>query len=311
MSIRRVLGPTEQEKLFSQSDLHHVQRGGGVDTADSATPRIGANGNQYSGPRVTPAGWYERDLVSTAVTIIGGNSLLLDDDCGFTARTAMCDNYSNQWLKIDGVRRTIAPYSVGWVLAIPSGSQSARVRIQAPSANVPQPAALANENIWVGFSESFLPPSNGILIPNSSAVLGQNVDIQQVGGVNLGPGPALPVESSASSTDIELSSANAAAANNLIIPGAAGVFTYISGFSVTGTGATAGSTIAITITGLTQTLTYWIVIPAGAAIAITPLIVEFVRPIPSSAVNTGITLNVPSFGAGNLNAAATLHGFRQ
>lgn len=111
--------------------------------------------------------------------------------------------------------------------------------------------------------------------------------------------------------EIEVSSASAASPNNQTLPGAAGKRTYITGFTVTGGGATAASVIAVTITGLTNTLTFHVAIPAGATAGVTPLIVEFKRPIPASADNTAIIVNVPSFGAGNTSASATARGFRR
>jgi|SRR5712664_755150 len=111
--------------------------------------------------------------------------------------------------------------------------------------------------------------------------------------------------------ELEVSSANAAAANNQTLAGVASRTTYITGFSVTGAGATAGSVIAVTITGLANTLTYYVTIPAGAGVGVTPLTVEFSRPLPASAQNTAIVVNVPSFGAGNTQAAATARGFQR
>jgi hypothetical protein len=113
-------------------------------------------------------------------------------------------------------------------------------------------------------------------------------------------------------TDVDASSATAAAANNVTLPGVAGATTFITGFEITGDGATAGSIIAVTVTGiLGGTKTYFVTIPTGAGVAIAPLIVEFVRPIPASGLNTAIVVNVPSFGVGNTNAAVTAHGFQQ
>lgn len=123
-------------------------------------------------------------------------------------------------------------------------------------------------------------------------------------------GPA--AAASTSDVDVDASSANPAAANNVTLPGAAGATTYITGFEITGDGATAGSIIAITVTGiLGGTKTYYLTIPIGAAAAVTPLQIQFSRPIPASALNTAITVNVPSFGLGNTNAAATAHGFQR
>lgn len=111
--------------------------------------------------------------------------------------------------------------------------------------------------------------------------------------------------------ELEVSSANAAAANNQTLAAAVGRTTYITGFSVSGAGATAGSVIAVTITGPGVTLTYYVTVPAGAGVGVAPLVVDFSRPIPASAQNTAIVVNVPSFGAGNTQAAATARGFQR
>lgn len=108
------------------------------------------------------------------------------------------------------------------------------------------------------------------------------------------------------------SSAVGAGANNVALAaGGAGVTTYVTGFEITGAGATAGSVVNVTLTNVIGgTKTYAVVIPAGAGVSITPLVVEFPPPgIPASAANLGIGLNVPSFGAGNTNAAATINGY--
>lgn len=104
----------------------------------------------------------------------------------------------------------------------------------------------------------------------------------------------------------------AAAANNQTLPGVAGRTTYISGFHVSGLGATAGSAIKITVTGLLGgvTLTFDYVVPAGVTTAAPTLIVDFDVPIPASGPNTAIVVNVPSFGAGNTSASASARGFQ-
>lgn len=109
---------------------------------------------------------------------------------------------------------------------------------------------------------------------------------------------------------LQVGSANAAAANNQTLAAAPSMRTYIQGFWITGAGATAGSTIAVTITGLTNTLTYYLTIPTGASTAIAPQWIEFNPPLPASADNTAIVVNVPSFGAGNTAASAAAWGFQ-
>jgi len=52
------------------------------------------------------------------------------------------------------------------------------------------------------------------------------------------------------------------------------------------------------------------VIPYGVGVDIGRLIVTFPYPgLPANAANTAITLNVPSFGAGNTNAAVNIEGY--
>ena len=87
--------------------------------------------------------------------------------------------------------------------------------------------------------------------------------------------------------------------------------TWITGFEITGTGATVGGPVVATITGLVGgTLSYVVVVPAGVLLSITPLVVSFSRPIPSTAINTAVVVSVPAFGAGNTNAAVAVHGFQ-
>ncbi len=109
---------------------------------------------------------------------------------------------------------------------------------------------------------------------------------------------------------LEVSAQVAAAANNQTLAAAAGLRTYITGFAITGGGATGASVIQVTVTGLTNTLSFNIAVPAGAAVGVTPLVVTFSTPLPASADNTAIVVNVPSFGAGNTNASATAWGFQ-
>ena len=102
--------------------------------------------------------------------------------------------------------------------------------------------------------------------------------------------------------------ANAVAAAT--IPATPGKLSYITGFEVSGAGATAGSVVLCTVAGLLGgTLTYNVTVPAGALIGITPLQVAFTRPVPASAINTAITVSVPALGLGSTNAAVVLRGF--
>lgn len=112
--------------------------------------------------------------------------------------------------------------------------------------------------------------------------------------------------------DVDASSGNVAnAAAVAALPGAAGKTTFLTGFEVTAAGSTAALVVLVTVAGvLGGTKTYVFVFPAGAAVAATPLLVEFHRPVPASGLNQAITVTLPAGGAGNLNAAVTAHGFQ-
>lgn len=102
----------------------------------------------------------------------------------------------------------------------------------------------------------------------------------------------------------------AAAIAAVLTPGSAAGTQFITGFQVTGAGATAGSVIVVTLTGVQGgTQSFDVVIPAGVGTSITPLQVSFPTPLQATGPNTSITVNVPSFGAGNTNAAVSAQGF--
>lgn len=109
-------------------------------------------------------------------------------------------------------------------------------------------------------------------------------------------------------TSVVDSHTGAATATTCTLPAVASKMNYLSGLAITGLGATAAGSIQVTTTGLAANLTFTIPIPVGATIGITPLIVNFPTPLPASAVNTAITVVVPSFGSGNTVASASAWG---
>lgn len=103
--------------------------------------------------------------------------------------------------------------------------------------------------------------------------------------------------------------ANAIAAATLAA--SAGVTNYISGFEISGSGATAASVVTVTVTGLLGgTQSYTLAVVAGAALGNPMLAVQFAPPFPASAVNTAITVSCPALGAGNTNNVANVRGVR-
>lgn len=87
--------------------------------------------------------------------------------------------------------------------------------------------------------------------------------------------------------------------------------TYITGFSVTGLGATGQASATVTVAGLTGgSLVYTIDVPAGVSNVLTPLVVDFAIPIAASADNTAITVTATAFGAGNTLARVNARGLK-
>lgn len=115
----------------------------------------------------------------------------------------------------------------------------------------------------------------------------------------------------AGATPVHADSGNgAAAAIAATMAAVAGKTNYVTGFEVTSGGATAASLADVTVTGLLNgTETYVLGVVAGATAANQALIVHFDPPIPASAANVAIAVNVPSLGAGNTKARAQIHGF--
>ncbi len=113
--------------------------------------------------------------------------------------------------------------------------------------------------------------------------------------------------------DVSVSSGNvAAAAATVSLAAVAGKTNFVTGFDVTGAGATAASVIQVTVSGLKAgTLTWLLAVPAGATVEAQPLQVRFPYPLVASGQDVAITLTVPSFGAGNTNASAVLYGFQR
>lgn len=113
-------------------------------------------------------------------------------------------------------------------------------------------------------------------------------------------------------TAVANSSANVAnAAAVATLAGAASITTYIAGFEVSGSGATAGLPVTVTVAGiLGGTLNYTYTFEAGVLVGNKPLTVEFAPPLPASAVNTAIVVTCPASGAGGTNNTAVAHGFR-
>ena len=119
------------------------------------------------------------------------------------------------------------------------------------------------------------------------------------GGAVTAPGTAV-----AASANV----ANAAATATLAAT--PGKTNYVAGIEITAGGATAAAIVNATLTGVVGgPLNYAFAAPAGANLEATPLILEFNPPLPATGLNVAAVLNLPALGAGNTNAAVTVHGY--
>jgi hypothetical protein len=113
-------------------------------------------------------------------------------------------------------------------------------------------------------------------------------------------------------TPVTATSANQANAQAVAtLAAAVGKTTFITGFQVTASGATAGLPVTVTVAGvITGTMNYTFTFPAGVLVPATPLVVAFPTPVPGSAVNTAIVVTLPASGAGGTNATVAAQGFQ-
>ncbi len=97
------------------------------------------------------------------------------------------------------------------------------------------------------------------------------------------------------------------------LPAAVGKTTYITGFTVSYVGNTAGTASLVTVSGLLGgvTASYLIPVPPIASWWQTvPLTIPFNPAFPASATNTSIAVNVPALGVGNFGATLTVQGYQ-
>ena len=138
--------------------------------------------------------------------------------------------------------------------------------------------------------------AGAVISPNSGAILG-SVVINTAGAAT------------GSSAVAASSGVVAAAVATATLPAVVGQTNAVSGFQITGLGATGATVVVATLTGvLGGTQSYEITVPAGATTPITPVIVSFNPPLPATGTNVAIAISVPSFGTGNTNAEVNIQG---
>lgn len=99
------------------------------------------------------------------------------------------------------------------------------------------------------------------------------------------------------------------------LPSATGKTTYISGFQVTGAGATAPSVVDVTVgniggPGGPTVLHYELTVATGATVANNPLAVTFNPPLPANGPGVSISVVCPSLGAGSTNNCVNAIGYQ-
>ena len=115
----------------------------------------------------------------------------------------------------------------------------------------------------------------------------------------------------AGATPVAATASGGNALTTATLPGVAGKTTYLTSLQISGGGATAAALASGSLSGVlggTQTLI--VGVPAGVAVAVQPLVVNFNPPLPASAVNTAIACALSAFGAGNVVEAVSLQGFQ-
>lgn len=175
MNERRRPDFMPQVRQFSQGDERVVQRPEGLDgPGDEDINRHDPGGIvRYAEIQASPGRFDETwaSPILPQAPSAGGVVILVEKDLGFMCHSVLFDNWTNQWLYDENLRREIPPYSGGWVLMAPKGYQKARITLKTPSAAYAPAAALAGEYAWIGWHEAVLPPSVGIVVLTKTPVV--------------------------------------------------------------------------------------------------------------------------------------------
>ena len=121
------------------------------------------------------------------------------------------------------------------------------------------------------------------------------------------PTSALPSQA----TQVNASSGNVSnSVAAATLPAVASKTNFLTGFEISGSGATVGLPVSVTIIGvLGGTLTYTYNYGAGALVGNQPLMASFFPPLQASALNTAITVSCPAGGVGNTSNTCNVHGY--
>lgn len=96
------------------------------------------------------------------------------------------------------------------------------------------------------------------------------------------------------------------------IPAVAAKTNNLQGFDITGTGATAGAVVIVTVAGLLGgSITFTHTSETGVVLGNVPMSIRFPAAIPASAVNIAITVTCAALGAGSTNNVVNAYGYVQ
>jgi len=147
-----------------------------------------------------------------------------------------------------------------------------------------------------------------------NASIGRTVLVDPTTGQPLNTAAGIPVDPlPAGATALSTGTVGAATPMAAVLAAASGKTNYISGFQVTGMGASTAVGALVTVTGLLGgTMPYYVAVPVNTALSgITPLVVKYDPALPASAASLNIQVNIPSFGSGNTAAAVSAQGYRR
>lgn len=131
---------------------------------------------------------------------------------------------------------------------------------------------------------------------------GAAIDYTQ--NISVAPGPGGRVDVSCSTGNV------AAATATCTMPATTGKTTYVTGFDITGSGATVGVVVVCTLTNVNSgTHSYVYAAAAGVLAANTPMTKNFQTPLKATASNTAPVLSCPSLGTGNTNMSVNVDGY--
>jgi hypothetical protein len=151
---------------FSQADPRVVQVAATFEVAAGKIGKAAEDLRRYADVRAKPGNFVER-FARPDLTVATG--VVFEEDLGYPVHSVMLDNPTFAWLLLEVNRRWIPPYTLGWVIPVFAGSPVIRVTLGPPPGGFANNGTKTGQFVYLGFSESFLPPMTGFLAPGAPA----------------------------------------------------------------------------------------------------------------------------------------------